>query len=238
VLSLTNDTVICAGNSTILSANGSTGNIVWNTGGTGLVISVTPNNNTYYTAAATLNGCQKTDSILVTVLQHTDSDILIDRSDSCNGNVQFKCINNTAINQWHFSNGISITNNCYVILPFEKGTYQVTNIVNPNTDCADTTVHSFSVYLSVTGNVKEVPNTFTPNNDGVNDRFYFSNLTRCDEYDLKIYNRWGSLIFSSDGRQNFWDGRTTSGEIATDGNYFYIINEKEKSYKGSITLFR
>jgi gliding motility-associated-like protein len=237
-LTLTNDTTICAGNNITLAANVPSGNILWDTGVTGPAITVTPGNNTYYTVTATLNGCQRKDSVLVTVLQPTASGILIDRSDSCNGNVHFKCVNTISNNHWLFSNGVTIANNCDLILPFEKGTYDVIYIANPNTDCADTTTRSFSVYVSNTGHVKEVPNTFTPNNDGVNDRFYFSNLPGCDAYEFKIYDRWGLLIFSSDGHHNFWDGRTTSGEIVSDGIFFYIVTQQEKSYNGTITLFR
>lgn len=238
LLTVSNDTSICNGNSLTLSANAPSGNISWSTGGTNSAITVTPTSNSYYSVTTTLNGCQKRDTVFVTVLQATNSAILIDRSDSCNGTIQFKCVTNISNNSWSFSNGITIANSCDVTLPLEKGTYTVIHITNPNTGCADTTVLSFPVYTSNSGMGKEFPNVFTPNNDNVNDRFYFSNPAGCDAYEFKIYDRWGLLIFSSDGHPNFWDGRTTSGEMVSDGIYFYIISQKEKSYKGSITLFR
>ena len=59
---------------------------------------------------------------------------------------------------------------------------------------------------------------------------------------LQIYNRWGILLFQTESRNEGWDGRTTAGEIAADGTYFYILNYKDKDEKqikkGTLTLIR
>ena len=98
-----------------------------------------------------------------------------------------------------------------------------------------------------------LPNVFSPNNSGVNDKFYaFSPLTKPD-LDLKdcprfvegvefrVYNRWGNLVYeyssneASNGGEPLsvkeailigWDGRTNSGEELAAGVYFYAADVK------------
>ena len=42
-----------------------------------------------------------------------------------------------------------------------------------------------------------VPNVFSPNKDGINDVFSIVGLDKCESYSIKIYNRWGVLIFET-----------------------------------------
>ena len=79
------------------------------------------------------------------------------------------------------------------------------------------------------------PNIFTPNNDVVNDLLKFEN---CNVLKTTVYNRWGNKVFETSIINNFWDGRTTSGEECVDGNYYYIIETKEKNIKGFVQLVR
>jgi gliding motility-associated-like protein len=80
-------------------------------------------------------------------------------------------------------------------------------------------------------------NVFTPNNDGVNDLFLFKGL---DENDRgAIYNRWGLKIYEFSGINSVWDGRISSGEICSNGVYYYLIErKKEKLTSGFIQLIR
>lgn len=79
----------------------------------------------------------------------------------------------------------------------------------------------------------QTPNVMTPNNDGNNDSWEVSNSTGMQVF---IYNRWGIMIYEQNSKQISWDGRTTSGEMCTDGVYYYILETKEKNYKGFIQL--
>lgn len=63
-----------------------------------------------------------------------------------------------------------------------------------------------------------IPNLFTPNNDGINDT-YVPQFRAAEKYELKVYNRWGQLIFETSDQQKGWDGKD-----ATDGVYFVYIN--------------
>lgn len=90
-----------------------------------------------------------------------------------------------------------------------------------------------------------IPNAFTPNADGINDKFEV--LTKCPlrKFQLSIYNRFGELVFTSTDSKAYWDGRH-KGQFASDiGTYYfqlkYIIdtpNTKEEVTKGDITLLR
>ena len=79
-----------------------------------------------------------------------------------------------------------------------------------------------------------IPNIFTPNKDDNNDLFYLN----FDFENITIYNRWGQQLFESTNNESFWDGRTTSSNEVPNGTYYYIINTKEKTYKGFIQLLR
>lgn len=87
-----------------------------------------------------------------------------------------------------------------------------------------------------------VPNTFTPNGDGNNDIFIPQGFG-VDKIELmRIYNRWGELIFETQNISNGWDG-TFNGKPAQPGVYVYYIEafclNGEKSFKkGNVTLLR
>ncbi len=73
-----------------------------------------------------------------------------------------------------------------------------------------------------------IPNLITPNNDGKNDLFAIKNLPIPD-WDLKIYNRWGSLVYNMNGYTNNWGSQNIS-----DGVYYYELNNPTTNvtYKG------
>ena len=84
-----------------------------------------------------------------------------------------------------------------------------------------------------------VPNTFTPNGDGKNDVLYVrSSILK--EFTLRIYNRWGELIFESNSLDKGWDG-TFRGMNCEQGVYDYYlkgtcINDESIIKKGNISL--
>jgi gliding motility-associated-like protein len=86
-----------------------------------------------------------------------------------------------------------------------------------------------------------IPNSFTPNGDGLNDKFEYGNA---DNYEIKttIYNRWGQLIFESEN-MDFWDGKYKNKSVPL-GVYTYRIEatDKEKKekkvYNGRVTVIK
>jgi len=106
--------------------------------------------------------------------------------------------------------------------------------------CADTVSQilkikkSFAIYL---------PNTFTPNNDGLNDGFKAQGYN-IKEFKIQIYDRWGHLVFETNDMNNAWDGRTrNSSEPIKDDVYVWKadvvdINNKTHNLIGHVTLLK
>ncbi|RYU95602.1 PKD domain-containing protein [Emticicia agri] len=69
-----------------------------------------------------------------------------------------------------------------------------------------------------------VPEAFTPNGDGINDRFELPNEFIKD-FDLKIYNRWGEIIFESFDTEKLWDG-TYKGKLMAPMLYAFVVSYK------------
>jgi gliding motility-associated-like protein len=89
------------------------------------------------------------------------------------------------------------------------------------------------------------PNTFTPNNDGLNDVWKVYTGEDCwIKWDVKIFNRWGDIVYIMDSPSEFWNGSKMDGShYVSDGVYLYTITgiSKNRSYietSGHISLFR
>lgn len=82
-----------------------------------------------------------------------------------------------------------------------------------------------------------IPNVFTPNYDGANEWFAVNSIN-CDVNSMKVYNRWGQLLFIGNEVINKWDGRTADGQAVPEGTYYYIIEINGINYSGAFTLFR
>lgn len=70
-----------------------------------------------------------------------------------------------------------------------------------------------------------VPNAFSPNDDGVNDIFLPNIACPISEYDFKVFDRWGHLIFSSTNQDLGWDGQF-KGQPAPATVYVYVLTFK------------
>lgn len=82
----------------------------------------------------------------------------------------------------------------------------------------------------------ELPNVITPNGDNQNDIFGpFEPYFFVDSVDLRIYNRWGGVVFETNDPDIRWDGTNQdSGGLVSDGVYFYTITIYEKTLQGLV----
>lgn len=74
--------------------------------------------------------------------------------------------------------------------------------------------------------IPEIAQAFSPNNDNINDTWLIGNLNNCAEkISLKIYNRWGDLVYFVQEYNNTkaWNG-TNNNKDVPDGSYFYILD--------------
>lgn len=84
-----------------------------------------------------------------------------------------------------------------------------------------------------------IPNTFTPNHDGVNDKWDIKYLDTYPSCTVDIFNRNGQKVFSSVGYKVAWDGQSSNGDLPF-GVYYYIIDFKNgrKATSGYVTIVR
>ena len=118
--------------------------------------------------------------------------------------------------QWFDQNNDSISNSS-VLSIYQAGDYYV--YVEDQNGCFD---YSNSVTVDEVPRTElYVPNTFTPNADWHNEVFtvYGKNIK---EYSLKIFNRWGDLLFESNDIQKHWDGYF-KGRKVDENKYLYYI---------------
>jgi gliding motility-associated-like protein len=83
----------------------------------------------------------------------------------------------------------------------------------------------------------QLPNTITPNGDGINDTFDVGGST-AQVIKLKIVNRWGQLVYENSNYQNDWTGTTTDGQSLPNDTYFYEINVVNQNLTGFIQIKR
>lgn len=88
----------------------------------------------------------------------------------------------------------------------------------------------------------KVPNAFSPNGDGVNDRWEIENLEAYVFATVRVFNRYGQIVYESRGYGVSWDG-TYKGKPIPVGVYYYIIDFKNPNYffpqlSGSVTIIR
>ncbi|HPS71397.1 MAG TPA: gliding motility-associated C-terminal domain-containing protein [Bacteroidales bacterium] len=122
----------------------------------------------------------------------------------------------------------------------ESGLKQITLTAINDYDCRDSVTHSISVNDR---SIIYIPNSFTPNGDGLNDTFLpVCSYVQEEGYSMRIFNRWGEEIFYSTDYNYGWDGNYY-GEAAPSGTYSYIIiyeNLFGQQFKkvGSINILR
>ena len=90
---------------------------------------------------------------------------------------------------------------------------------------------------------RQAPTAFTPNNDGINDYFYLTITGYCEFESLRIYNRYGQVVFDTKSQDAQWDGKC-NGQPMPVGTYYWVFNGLNVYYKtqvvdtGPITLVR
>jgi gliding motility-associated-like protein len=88
-----------------------------------------------------------------------------------------------------------------------------------------------------------IPNVFTPNGDGFNEMFEITGTSDIARFDLRIYNRWGQLVYQANKIDDYWKGDINVGTSAS-GIYYWTIKMMcvdglsiiDNSYKGWVTI--
>lgn len=143
----------------------------------------------------------------------------------------------TAI-RWNWSPPIGL--NCTdceqpMAMPEQSTTYLVTATTSDG--CQDTA----QTQLVVRTSEVYIPTAFSPNNDGLHDRLDVFAMS-AKSFHIRIYNRWGEIVFESQDMQQKWDG-TFKGDICPTDQYIYVVDvvwQNDKAYhkQGMVMLLR
>jgi gliding motility-associated-like protein len=182
-------------------------------------------------------GCSGIPGHLTVIMVHNSAPSIIIRTDNdtiCAGsNIHFTADVSSAgadpIYQWK-KNGSKVgANDSVYFLETPADNDQVTCEVSSANFCADpASAISNQIYITVEQCLTEffltMPNAFTPNADGINDRFLpvFTGPENIILFETHIYNRWGQLLFTSNEIGEGWDGSFNSKPCASDV-YAYLI---------------
>ena len=85
---------------------------------------------------------------------------------------------------------------------------------------------------------KDILHLFTPNNDGFNDTWEIPDIQAYGKCDVKVYNRWGQMVYANKNYDNLWDG-SSNGNPLPDGAYYFIIKtENSGTISGTVNIVR
>ena len=182
-----------------------------------------------YTVTATYGNCSATDSI--EVLYKDDLVVTVDADfQTCpkeTHTLTAKTKERDVTYQWYL-NGTLLTGQTNKTLDFtiEQGTTgtQTYSVVISSGGCTGTDSVDVSLY-DLTNCI--ITQGISPNGDGFNDSLELSWLNdRTGIVKLKIYNRWGTLVFDQRNYSNQWRGQSNNGNALPTGTYFYVIDLK------------
>lgn len=135
---------------------------------------------------------------------------------------------------WDFGDGRQSTETDPAHQFLLPGQYFVTLTVTSEEGCLSRVTHG--PYVVLTPELM-IPNVFSPNNDGVNDR-WIVDYSGNQPTDISVYDRWGALMYQSRNKVKGWDGRDEVGNEVPEGVYYYHVVVGNREFAGEVTLLR
>ncbi|MEP7128709.1 MAG: gliding motility-associated C-terminal domain-containing protein, partial [Chitinophagales bacterium] len=224
------DTTICEGTAAVFDAGNGFASYNWNDGSHDNSIQATAEG-MYWVKVADLSGCSASDTIVISEVFQNPENFLPADSVVCGKFFRLITVPGYATYQWsnHFTSDTAT-----FTLP---GLYTLQ--VTDENGCIG---YDEIVFESACEKALIMPNAFTPNGDGLNDVLKPVLLDEIVDYELKIFNRWGRLIFSSKNPDNGWTGRE-NGVLLPVEEYVWTARYKngngvEQLEKGSVALLK
>lgn len=182
----------------------------------------------YWVTVTNAAGCANTDSILV-VFENPPSVMAGNDTLICKGDI----VELSAISSGGYLWNTGATTS--VITATSDGIYVVytSNSCGSASDSVRLTTEQCACNL-------DLPNAFSPNDDGINDIFYVRGS--CDDFILRIYDRWGEKVFETTDVTFGWDGKLKGQKMNSGIFNYYLLIRPEKSdkevKKGNLSLIR
>ncbi len=189
-------------------------------------------------------GCDSTVNISLTVNPLPVIDATADRTTALQDEqIQLNALTTETLSyNW---TPISLVNNASIQNPtafISEATWFYVTATNSETQCFS--IDSVFVdieYLPCTNENIYIPNAFTPNGDGINDKFYVRS-TILKTMHLEIYDRWGHKVFETDTLTDGWDGTYKGQPVTVDAYGYFFKGECQQgekiSLKGNLTVLR
>lgn len=229
------DTILCNKDTHLLQVNIPDATFLWQDGSTENAYTVN-NESGYFSVTVSRDGCVATDEIYVyakNITQDLGEDMVLCKEDPIHINLTAN-LPDGAMTIW------STGSNEASIIVSDTGTFWLT-VIDPPCQGKDTICiiqESCDCYF-------QMPNAFSPNNDGLNDVFLplLENGCPVSGYVFNVFNRFGERVFAGSNPTQGWDG-TYKGALAEMGTYFFEIHFKGSSrnkpfyQKGDLTLIR
>jgi gliding motility-associated-like protein len=253
------DTTLCIGDSVTYTVSGVFDNItwtppVWLSNPDSSIVTVTPLGNVGYIVSAVNGVCEAAnDTFGVQVIQHIPIDITATPDKivlglSSNIASQIPAPIDSIV--WSPDTTLDCSN-CYnpVATPKQTTTYCATIYYGKNgVTCTNLACVTITVLNSCDQSIIYLPNTFTPNGDGVNDIFMIRGIAATKVNYFRIFDRWGKLVYeTTNGAPNEttwgWDGADRNGEKLNPAVFVYTyeiecINHDIVTGNGNVTLVR
>jgi gliding motility-associated-like protein len=194
-----------------------------------------------YTYTDPITSCTNKINEVVTIMESPKAGILFSPqpTDIDDPNIFFRDNSNEIVlySEWDLGDGTVINNEMNFWHTYaDTGTYTIKYYITNMYQCTDSVINELiinPVYVTF------IPDAFTPNNDGDNDYFYPS-IIGGNDYNMKIYNRWGGIIYNEDNGK--WDGKLNNNAVE-QGLYSYsiLVNDfknKPFIYTGILSLIK
>ena len=126
-------------------------------------------------------------------------------------------IDSSSLNLWTFGDASTSTDFEPYHIYNNPGTFTICLYAANSFGCHDTNC----VEIIIQSSEIIVPNIFSPNGDGLNDELFIYGID--NNYELKIFNRWGSVVYKEYPYLNGWNGYNQYGKRLPEGQYYFML---------------
>jgi gliding motility-associated-like protein len=208
---------------------------LWSDGDTGKV-RTNIHAGTYIVTLTDLNSCSAKDTLTLTEPDSIKTSFIVKQAlcpDSPDGEIHLTVTGGVIVSDYSYTWSDNSTSQD--LTNIYRGVYKVTV-----TDANECSVKSTVKMEPIRETCLIIPNAISPNNDNINDVWNIGMINLYPQMEIKIFNRWGELLWKSEkGYPHPWDGRSNGASLPID-SYHYIIDlhNGSKPIIGNVTIVR
>jgi gliding motility-associated-like protein len=193
----------------------------------------------YYVTVVDANGCYDDMSVAVNNTPGPTANFTADPDFIWQGDpVYFTNLSSNYVSSdWILGDGNTSTEDSPIHQYDNDGTFYITLTVTDANGCTDYVIDSLIIVKKY---VYWIPNTFTPNGNTVNEIFFVYGMNINNEFNMKIFDRWGNMIFESNDQNIGWDGKVNNNYCPQDVYVYKVTFKNTNGYReeivGRVTL--